>query len=411
MVRTDAHAPLQPAARRRPDGTAARVNPPPILALAFRPFFLAAGLAAIALVAGWITVYAGAAPGAGYYGFPGWHAHEMLFGYAAAVLGGFLLTAARNWTGVQTARGGALLVLVALWLGGRLAPLLLPVSSKWIIALVDLAFLPALTVAVAVPILRARQTRNMVFVALLAILAVANALVHLDALGIAARAGRAGLYAGAYAFVLAIVLMGGRVIPSFTERGLPGDVRLRRFPVVEWAAPATVVAVAVCGFAYPASRATAAIAVFAALVHALRLAGWYTARYWSVPLLWVLHVGYAWIAAGFALQAFAALGWIPSALALHAFTAGAIGVLTLGMMARVALGHTGRPLRVGGDMTAAFVLVNVAAMVRVLVPLFLPGSYVSLVVLSGALWCAAFALFVARYAPILWMPRVDGKPG
>jgi uncharacterized protein involved in response to NO len=387
------------------------VTLPPILALAFRPFFLAAGIAAIALVAGWLAIYIGVLPGAGYYGLSGWHAHEMLFGYAVAVLGGFLLTAARNWTGVQTARGGVLLGLIALWLAGRLAPLLLPVSAGWAVALIDMALLPALAVAVAVPIVRVRQTRNMVFIVLLALLAVANSLVHAGALSSATGAAHAGLYLAAYTFVLAIVVMGGRVIPSFTERGLPGDVRCRRVAAIELAAPATVVAVAVCELAYPAAWLLTALCAAAALVHALRLAGWYTARYWSVPLLWVLHLGYAWVAVGFALRALAALGWLPPALALHAFTAGAIGVLTLGMMARVALGHTGRPLRVGADLAVAFSLINIAAVVRVLAPLLLPDRYVLLVVLSGALWCAAFALFVARYAPILWQPRIDGKPG
>jgi len=389
---------------------AAGARPLPLLALAFRPFFLAAGLAAIALVLAWIAAYAGAGPLRNYYGAIVWHAHEMLFGYAVAVLGGFLLTAAGNWTGVPTARGAALLALLLLWLAGRVAPLFPAALPGWVIAVVDLALLPALTVAVALPISRVRQTRNMVFVGLLAALALANLLVHLESLGLRPGMARLGLYGAAYTFVLLIVVMGGRVIPFFTERGLEG-VQSRRYRPVEWAAPASVVAVALCDLFLSGSRLLVALSVLAALVHIVRLAGWYTSRYWSAPLLWVLHLGYAWIAVGFALRALAALGFASPTLALHAFTAGAIGVLTLGMMARVALGHTGRPLRVGPGIAVAFALVNLAAVVRVLLPLSLPGLYVPLIVASGVLWCAAFVIFVAEYAPVLLRPRIDGKPG
>jgi uncharacterized protein involved in response to NO len=149
----------------------------------------------------------------------------------------------------------------------------------------------------------------------------------------------------------------------------------------------------------------------AAAVNAVRLAGWYTHRYWRVPLLWVLHLGYGWIVIGFALKAGAGFGYVPPQFTIHAFTVGGIGVLTLGMMARVSLGHTARPLTVGTAMSVAFALVNLAALGRGLLPIFTPQWFSQLIAASGAFWAAAFFIFVFFYAPILTRPRIDGAPG
>jgi uncharacterized protein involved in response to NO len=335
----------------------------------------------------------------------------MVFGYAAAVVAGFLLTAVRNWTSVQTLRGGALAALLALWLAGRLAPLLPGVLPGWFVAVVDLAFLPILAASLAVPLLRRRQWRNLPFVPILLVLAAANALVHLDVLGVAPGRANSGLYLGVDLIVLLIAIIGGRVIPFFTERALPG-AKPRVWMPVEWACIGSVVTVAALGLLPGAPILTVIVATVAAAAHALRLWGWSDRRLWSVPLLWILHAGYGWLVVGFALEALSAAGIVRPQLALHAYTAGAIGALTLGMMARVSLGHTGRLLGAAPPMVAAFALVNVAAVLRVFAAWGLPDEwYVAAIVASGIAWAAAFALFVGAYAPILTRPRSDGLEG
>jgi uncharacterized protein involved in response to NO len=204
--------------------------------------------------------------------------------------------------------------------------------------------------------------------------------------------------------------MGGRVIPSFTDNKL--RTRARRWPLVEQLVMLATPAALLSALVAPASGITALLAALAAAAHTARLAGWYTRKLWSVPLLWILHLGYGWIAVGFALLALSAAGLDAAAgSALHAFTAGAIGALTLGMMARVSLGHTGRMLEPPRVMTLAFVAANLAALVRVAAPLLLPQHYAQALAAAGLLWIAAFGLFAARYAPMLVRPRVDGKPG
>lgn len=381
-------------------------------ALGFRPFFSSAGTYAALMMALWLIVLGGT-PAPGTLPPLVWHGHEMLFGFAVAVIGGFLLTAAQNWTGLRTPSGAPLAVLFALWLAGRVVFLIPGVPPLWA-AVIDLSFLPALALALALPILRARQLHNYPFPVMLLALTAANVLVHLEALGWSAgwdrSSARLGLHLGVYAIVTMIVVMGGRVIPSFTDNKL--RTRARRWPLIEKLTPVVTLVALLGALLAPVSPITAALAALAAAVHATRLAGWYTPKLWSVPLLWILHLGYAWIGVGFALLAVSAAGASAAAgSALHAFTAGAIGVLTLGMMARVSLGHTGRMLEPPPPMTLAFVVVNLAALVRVALPLALPHAYNAVMVAAGVAWIAAFGLFAVLYVPMLLRPRVDGKPG
>jgi uncharacterized protein involved in response to NO len=204
--------------------------------------------------------------------------------------------------------------------------------------------------------------------------------------------------------------MGGRVIPFFTERALPGVVMKRR-SIIEWLSPLSVLLFLMADFLFPDSLLSGSLATLAACANGIRLASWYTHRYWRVPLLWVLHLGYGWIVVGFFLKVGAALGVVPPQFTVHAFSVGGIGVLTLGMMARVALGHTARPLSVGAAMVVAFGLVNLSAVTRGLLPVLLPEWFSSLIVVSGLLWITAFVVFVIIYTPILTQPRIDGRPG
>ncbi|MHB1216054.1 MAG: NnrS family protein [Thiobacillus sp.] len=377
-------------------------------ALGFRPFFLAAGLFAVLLMVLWLLVLRGSL-GIGSLSPFVWHGHEMLFGFAVAVIAGFLLTAAQNWTGIRTPSGTPLAALFLLWLAGRLS-FLIPGLPVGLVALVDLAFLPTVALVLAVPIIKARQLHNAPFPFILLALAAANALVHAERLGWTTDTARTGLHLAVYAVVTMMVVMGGRVIPSFTDNKL--HTRARRWKTIEILAPVATVAALLAALIAPGSPVTALLAATAAAVHVIRLAGWYTHQYWSVPLLWILHLGYAWIALGFVLLAMSAAGISAASInALHAFTVGGIGVLTLGMMARVSLGHTGRMLEPSPLMTRAFVAINLAALIRVALPLLFPGVYAQIMTVAGLAWVAAFGLFVMLYAPMLLRPRVDGKPG
>ena len=377
-------------------------------ALGFRPFFLSAGIYAVLMMALWLLVLRGNLTLGGLAPFV-WHGHEMLFGFAVAVIAGFLLTAAQNWTGIPTPSGPSLAALFLLWLAGRVS-FLVPGLPPVVVAAIDLAFLPVLAIVLALPILKAKQLHNYPFPFMLLVLAAANALVHAGSLGWIAAGGSLGLHLAAYVIVAMMTVMGGRVIPSFTDNKL--RTRARRWKAIEILVPVATVAALLAALIAPVSPVTALLAAIAAGVHFTRLAGWYTNKYWSVPLLWILHLGYAWIPVGFALLALSAAGLGAAAgSALHAFTAGGIGVLTLGMMARVALGHSGRMLEPAPLMTWAFVAVNLAALIRVAQPLLYPGLYASGMVIAGVLWIAAFGLFAAIYTPILLRPRVDGKPG
>jgi uncharacterized protein involved in response to NO len=383
---------------------------PALLALGFRPFFLAAMLAAVGLMLPWIARYIGWLGFQGYYGAVLWHAHEMLFGFTAAVMAGFLLTAVGRWTQSPMPSGATLAGLVALWLAGRVLPFAPSALPAWLVAGVDLAFLPALALALAAPLVRRGATRNLVFVPALLVFAAANALLHIGRARGDAMIALRGAQLGVDVVVLLIAIIGGRVIPYFTERALP-EAAPRKWPAAEALALGSLVGFAIARLASAPAALLAALALLAAASHAVRLAGWRARGVFATPLLWVLHLGYAWIPVGFALTAGAALGRVSPFVALHAFTTGAIGSMTLGMMARVSLGHTGRALRPARAVTLAFGLVNLAAAVRVFGPLLAPARRTELVALSGLLWVAAFGIGFVCHAGMLSRARPDGQPG
>ena len=378
-----------------------------LFALGFRPFFLLAGITAVLLVPLWVYHFTGAEAAFAYYDPLTWHGHEMLFGYNVAVIAGFLLTAVRNWAGLPTPSGKALAGLVLLWLAGRVLPFF---ASPWLIAAVDLLFLPVLAIAIAIPLLRSRQNQQLVFLLVLAALAGANLMVHLQLLGFDTSSARLGLKLATYLVILLVVVLGGRVIPIFTDHGLNREAS-QRWKAVEILAIVALLLLMILELAAAPPMAIAVLAGLAALMHAIRLYGWYQAGIWRVPLLWVLHLGYAWLVVGLLLQALGVSGHINPLLYLHAFTLGAIGSMTLGMMARVSLGHTGRELVVGWPLSAAFALINLAAVTRVILPLLDAQRYSLWIVLAGVFWTLAFVLFVFVYARILVLPRIDGRPG
>lgn len=381
---------------------------PALLLLGFRPFFLLAASFAVLQLVFWLGVYTSGYQLITYYDRAAvWHGHEMIFGYAVAVIAGFLLTAVPNWTGLSTPTGKPLAALATLWVAGRILPFFPDSAPPWFIAIVDIAFLPVLIGVLAIPLLQARQPRNLVFLLLLGALMLANVLIHLDILGGVARTARPGMYLAVNLILLLIVIIGGRVIPFFAERALPG-LKTRRWPAVEAVAFGSLMLLMVAELAWSHPLVIGVLGMVAALSHGARLSGWYSQRIWSVPLLWVLYLGYGWLVLGMALKALPMLG-ITTLVPLHALTVGCIGVLTLGMMARVALGHTGRVLRAAKPVVVAFVLINVAALARGFLPIAFPSWYLQWVAASGVLWILAFSIFTYWYAPILLAPRLDAR--
>jgi uncharacterized protein involved in response to NO len=382
----------------------------PLFALGFRAFFVLAGLSALLLIVLWNAIYNGKLSAANYFGNVNWHAHEMLLGYSAAVIAGFLLTAVKNWTGRTTLTGDQLASLCLIWLYGRITPFYAGLLPDGVIAAIDFAFLPVLAYQIAKPILATRQYRNLIFIGILAILALANGLIHAGILASTPHLTWIGLQTAVATIVLLILVIAGRVFPFFTERGLPG-VRVSSSPVYEYGAIGSAVLVYGLLLAGIGGTLLALASGLAVLFNSVRVWGWYVQRIWYVPLLWVLYAGYAWIILGFGLTALSAYALVQPSLSLHAFTVGGIGVLTLGMMARVSLGHTGRALRVSNAMAIAFILLNAAALIRVLLPIALPDWYGTLVYLSTLFWLAAFALFIYVYSPMLTTARIDGQTG
>lgn len=376
--------------------------------LGFRPFYLLAAVQAALAVPLWAMEYAGwlGPSGAPRLGSALWHAHGMVFGFAFAVITGFLFTAGRNWSGRPTPSGRALMLLAALWVAGRV---LLYTPWVWLAALADAAFALGAAGGLARALMGAGNRRNYFFVALLLGLGAAGLAVHLAIAGRIAWSASALLQVGLDLVLFAMVVMGGRVIPMFTANGVPG-VKAVRKPWVERTALASVLLLLCADLVGVPGDALAALCLVAALSHALRLAGWQPWRTLRHPLVWVLHVAYAWIVAYLALRAAAAAGLVAPGVATHALTAGAIGGLTLGMMTRTARGHSGLPLRAGAAELAAYLLVNAAAVTRVLCPLVWPGWTLPALLASGVLWSAAFAAYLWRYTPMLVRPRADGRP-
>ena len=379
----------------------------PLLRLAFRPFYLLAALAAVVLMMLWggfwldlITLPDGFSPAL-------WHGHEMLFGFVAAAVVGFVLTAGKVWTGLATPRGSALGMLVALWLAARITAF----SGPWpLFALLDLLFLPIAAAVLLSVVLRSRNWRNLRVAAVLLLLAAANGWFHLLHIGWLPGPAQRGLDAGIAVMVLMMSLIGGRVIPAFTLSANPG-LTLRTGRAVDAAA----VVVTACGLAlwltdlWPVASATVL-----ALAAAAQAARWWSWQPWvsrSRPLLWVLHLSYAWLPIGLALLAAAQLGWVGVSAARHALTVGAMGGLILGMMTRTARGHTGRFLHAVPGEIWAYGLVFAAAFTRVLAALLHGPWATSALWLSGALWVTAFSIYLVRYTPWLFSTRVDGRDG
>lgn len=390
-------------------------SPPiPLLASPFRVFFLFSGIYAMVAVIGWISYFFGGVPLPLGWSPLHWHSHEMLFGLTSAVIAGFILTAVCNWTGAAPLQGLRLLALVLLWLAGRLAMW----NASWLpviwVALIDSLFLPVLALYVLQVLLRHDNKRNLILVGVLVLLSLANISMHV---GFATGKMLWLKLAELSAFniiTLLLVIIGGRIIPAFTRNwlgnhgGNPDVVKTS-----PWVDRLTLIATALlipCSLVTNTPMLVAVLALLAAAANAIRVWRWSGWHARQEPLLWVLHLGYAWIVIALLCRVFSAFGLLSPSVWQHALGVGAMGTLILGVMCRVALGHTGRTIMLPKFAVVIFIAITLAAISRVLAAIgWCPYSLGVMIAANG--WALAFGLFLWHFWPILNRPRVDGRPG
>ncbi|MBB2973698.1 NnrS family protein [Mesorhizobium sp. RMAD-H1] len=384
-------------------------NYPAVLSYGFRPFFLLGSLYAGLSILLWLPLFHGQLETASLFAPVDWHIHEMLFGYLAAIITGFLLTAIPNWTGRLPVQGMPLFVLVVLWLAGRLAVVFSAQIGWTAAATIDCAFLLAVAAAAGVEIVAGRNWRNLKVLAPVTILFMANVLFHIEAHldGLTNVSRRLGIGAA----LMLIMIIGGRIIPSFTRNWLvrenPGrlPVPFARFDVVA----IVISSAAVIAWAFLPEHTLVGLALIAAGgLNLLRLMRWAGDRTLRDPLVFILHVAYGFVPAGFLLAGLAILApdTIPAAAAIHAFGAGAMGAMTLAVMARATLGHTGRDLTAGFGTCMVFVAITLSAGLRIAAAF---TSDTAMLHASAGLWAAAFLGYAILYGQALMTPRLRPK--
>jgi uncharacterized protein involved in response to NO len=382
----------------------------PLLRLGFRPFFLLGALLALLAIPLWLLALQGSAPlptPAG--GWLAWHRHELVFGFAGAIIAGFLLTAVQTWSGRPGLSGTPLAALVLVWLLGRLSWW---GGAPWLLLLSNLAFFAACAWVMGRTLWAVRQQRNYPIVALLLLLGGADALSLIGVLQHNDAWQRQGVWTALWLVAAMMGLIGGRVIPFFTQRGLGRQQAVQPWIWLDWALLLGSALIALLHAAGPAMQPQLWIgALFAVLGlgHLLRLLRWFDSGLLRVPLLWSLHLAYAWLVLACMGMALWHFGWLSNvSLALHALTVGAMAGLILAMLARVSLGHTGRPLELPRGFALAFVLLNLGGLIRVFAT---PFWYREALWLAGLCWSLAFAQYLWCYAPMLLRTRADGHPG
>jgi uncharacterized protein involved in response to NO len=387
----------------------------PLLRLGFRPFFLSGSIFSIIAITLWLLMYKGTinlSPlGGGYW----WHMHEMVVGFGSAIRAGFFLTAVQNWTGMRGAQGTTLLVLFLFWLAGRVALLMPNILPPILISIIDLSFLLAVAYILAKPLLAVKQYRNLFFVPLLLVFTFANLEMHLaiylpDTFNVTFAG-----YSGVMLVTFLMSVMAGRVTPMFTANGTK-TTKTIPLPWLDMVANGSLAIIMfslllapIVGFS---PQLFGVLLITAGLFQTMRWLRW---RPWitlGIPLLWSLHIAIKFIAYGLIiLGASYLIPEIPSNHMWHLLTVGGMGGLILAMISRVSLGHTGRPLSPPKVMTAAYIFIILAALVRTFGPLISPEKTSVFIDISGTFWLLAFGIFVITYAPMLMAARKDGRPG
>jgi len=389
------------------------VNAWALFRLGFRPFFIAAALFAILGMLVWMAeliFYVRLLPNTVLPIY--WHAHEMIYGYALAVIAGFLLTAVRNWTNMQTLHGWPLQLLLVLWVLARIAALLPGSQVLLATVILDNLFILYLSIALTVPVVQAKLWKNMGVVSKLYFFLIGNVIYALGLFGLFHDGERIGLFIGLYMILSLILVLSRRVMPMFIERGVGYAVTLKNHFQVDIACFLLFLIFAVMDIFFTSPAIVAYLAAALCVLHSIRLWGWYTHGIWNKPLLWGLYLGYGWMIVGFGLKFSAYIFDIPPSLAVHAFTVGGIGMMTLSMMSRISLGHTGRDIsQPPSGIGLMFFMLSIGAVVRVVFPMISIEHYQLWIGLSQGLWIATFILFLYRYTSILLRPRIDGRPG
>ncbi len=372
----------------------------------FRPFFLMGAIYTVISLLIWSGFYAGLINPPGIMADPVvWHAHEMIYGFGMAIVAGFLLTAVANWTGGAPVQQIHLIALCLLWLAGRVAMNVQGLPA-WLMIVAEISFIPALAVSLALPLIHSKNTRNFVFLGILSVLLICD-------LTFLVTQSRMPLYLALLLIVMMISLIGGRIIPAFTVavlRRAGMDARIRDQPGMDKLALLSLVSLGAAFVVFGTqSFVTGSVAMASFAIHLLRMRQYHSLKALRDPMLWILHAGFGWLVAGLFILGLSGFGIGSFPVAIHALTVGSIGSMTLGMMCRVTLGHTGRDLVCGFVTVASFALMQMAAIMRVFGPLFIPDHYTFWVVGSGVLWAGCFALYLGCYALMLLQPRPDGQ--
>lgn len=393
-------------------------QPITFLSIGFRPFFLAAGLYAIFSMIAWMAWLALHASNAVILtptiaGPPHlWHGHEMVFGFASAVISGFLLTAVPGWTGTQPINSLPLLSLGLIWLAGRAALWFSAFLHAPLVALIDLAFLPLLWICMALSFIERPARQNLIVLLLVAVLIYANLLVHFEWIGWSDTSATRGLAIAVITITLMMVILGGRAVPSFTHTAPSRRGNLGRIPkqikFLDLTSSISVAAVLICYLVNLPHDIIAICAMVGSGLNFLRLLLWHGYRRTAEPILWSLYLVYFWIPVGLAAFAYGLLTEeLPVSAALHILAVGAIGGMTLAIMTRVPLGHTGRPLTVSAPISCSYLLIAMAALLRGFGPSLFLSDYFTVVLSAGLLWVIGFIIFAAGYTSVLVGPNVD----
>ena len=377
---------------------------PALLELGFRPFFFLGALYSLISLLVWGGFYAGQiVPPAFLIDPVSWHIHEMIYGFTLAIIAGFLLTAAVNWTGCAPIKQRQLAALCLLWLVGRIVINIDLGLPFWLILVLEASFIPVLLIVLAIPLIRAKNTRN--FLILLRLLVLFACDIWFLKTG-----STLPLYIALMMVLTMVSLIGGRIIPAFTVGALRRTgivVNQTAQMTLDRIAVASLIAVTVCLIFVPGTRLVSLCALFSAMVHGLRMRHYHSLKTASDPMLWILHLGYGWLVIGLFLLALTGVGVFEIPLVIHALTAGCIGSMTLGMMTRVTLGHTGRPIESSTLTTLSFVLMQIAVVIRILGPMLIPQATVHWIIGSAGLWTTCFVIYLFVYAPMLFKPRAD----
>lgn len=378
----------------------------PFLGRGFRPFFFLGAAYSVINIFIWAFIYSGKiSPPSFYFDPVSWHSHEMIYGFALAIVSGFLLTAVANWTGGAPARQIHLAGLCLLWMFGRLAVNIDIGLPYWGIIIAELLFLPALTISLTIPLLKSWNTRNFIFLSFL------TGLFACDLWFLLVQE-LEPLYIAIIIILMMISLVGGRIIPAFTVGALrQTGVHLFQTPQTKMDAAAllSLVAVALSVAFFQDSIILFFAALLSSLIHLYRMRHYHTLKTFHDPMLWVLHAGYFWLVIGLWLIALTGLNFFTISMIIHALTIGAIGTMILGMICRVTLGHTGRNLKASKSTVLAFSLIQCAALIRVFGPILFPEQKITLVIVSATLWVICFLIYLVEYSPMLFSKRPDGR--